>query len=395
MKANIIILISIIIGSTSSFYGQQEDMKNYNGVNYHLFSIPISKKNLDKISIEGNNGRVNTAQFLSDFASNSSKSFFACNASIENSNYDPMGLCVSNGKKRHDINLTDGSGNFFLKPNGVLWCDGSQVAIVSSDNYQNSSSVEWAIQSGPLLLENDQFHPLFDPYSSNVRHRVGVGICDATQELIFAISESEINFYTFADFFQSGLGCANALCLESGRPFVHMPTGSVVNPYPDLIGNILIFNEDPISNAKHPGPGPKPVPPTPPKPRYEIDMVKSPSGIYEIPAEINGSYKVNFIFDTGASDVSITPDVAMALFRNGTIRKTDYISTQTYTFADGSTADADVFNLREIKIGSMRFTNVKAAISNSIAAPMLLGQSVIQRIGKYTIDNTNHQLLIY
>ena len=125
-----------------------------------------------------------------------------------------------------------------------------------------------------------------------------------------------------------------------------------------------------------------------------IKMTKSQSGIFEVPVELNKVLKISFIFDSGASDVSISPDVALTLIRTGTITETDFIGSQVYSFADGSKATSEVFILKEIKIGGHIIKNVRASISNSINAPMLLGQSVLQRLGRFTIDNNNHTLII-
>ena len=86
--------------------------------------------------------------------------------------------------------------------------------------------------------------------------------------------------------------------------------------------------------------------------------------------------------------------MALTLIRTGTIQSNDFIGTQVYSFADGSTAKSDVFILHEIKIGNYLIKNVTASISNSINAPMLLGQSVLQRLGKFSVDNNNHTLII-
>ncbi len=126
-----------------------------------------------------------------------------------------------------------------------------------------------------------------------------------------------------------------------------------------------------------------------------IRMIKSEGGTYEVPVTINGVLKISFILDSGASDVSISPDVALTLIKTGTVKESDFIGTQSYSFADGSHATSKVFIIHEIKIGNKIITNVKASISNSIDAPMLLGQTVLQRFGKFTVDNTNHILTLY
>jgi predicted aspartyl protease len=123
-----------------------------------------------------------------------------------------------------------------------------------------------------------------------------------------------------------------------------------------------------------------------------IQMQKMGSGLYEIPVMINDVLKISFIFDSGASDVSISPDVAATLMRTGTVKESDFIGSQKYSFGDGSTAINKRFIIRKLSIGNHVVTNVTATISNSINAPMLLGQSVQQKFGKITIDNTNHTI---
>lgn len=119
-----------------------------------------------------------------------------------------------------------------------------------------------------------------------------------------------------------------------------------------------------------------------------IAMIKK-GGVYEIPITINNTLKINFIFDAGASDVSLSADVALTLIRTGTVSDKDFIGTQTYKFADGSTAKSKVFFIKELQIGSRKVTNVRATISNSLEAPLLLGQSALNRFGIITIDYKN------
>ena len=124
-----------------------------------------------------------------------------------------------------------------------------------------------------------------------------------------------------------------------------------------------------------------------------IPMIKR-GGVYEIPLIINGSLKLNFIFDSGASDVSIPPDVTLTLIRTGTISESDFIGTNTYTFADGTSAKSTTFNIKKINIGNRTIYNVKAYISASVDAPLLLGQSLLSRLGRVTIDYTNNTIVI-
>lgn len=115
-----------------------------------------------------------------------------------------------------------------------------------------------------------------------------------------------------------------------------------------------------------------------------IKMEKS-GGIYKIPCEVNG-LRMKFYFDTGASLVSISLKEAMFMLENGYLSKTDIIGTGKSSIADGSIVENTIINLREMKIGNRKLQNVKASVSNSLMAPILLGQSALKRLGEYRIQ---------
>src|SRR5713101_4948139 len=116
-------------------------------------------------------------------------------------------------------------------------------------------------------------------------------------------------------------------------------------------------------------------------------------GVYEVPVEVNGVITLNFILDTGASEVNIPADVALTLYRTGTIRDTDFLPGQTYRLADGSTVKSSRFILKSLKIGKSRVTNVPASIGN-ISSSLLLGQSFLEKLGAWGIDSQKQVLTI-
>lgn len=113
-----------------------------------------------------------------------------------------------------------------------------------------------------------------------------------------------------------------------------------------------------------------------------------------VPVILNDVLRINFIFDSGASEVSISPDVALTLMRAGTISESDWLESQTYTFADGSKAKSKRFLIKKLNIGNQALTNIEASISNSIEAPMLIGQNVMNKLGSITFDYDNLFLII-
>jgi len=117
----------------------------------------------------------------------------------------------------------------------------------------------------------------------------------------------------------------------------------------------------------------------------EVKLIKK-GGVYEAPVTLNNVLSIYFIIDSGATDISISPDVALTLIRTKTIKKKDWLSGAIYRFADGSTAKSQRFKLKSVKIGDVELKNVTCSISNSLDAPMLLGQSALQKLTRYSID---------
>ena len=122
--------------------------------------------------------------------------------------------------------------------------------------------------------------------------------------------------------------------------------------------------------------------------------LKFDNSVYKLPVTVNSVIKLDFVLDLGASDVSISPDVFLVLYKSGTIKDEDFVGTQTYQFADGTTAKSNVFNLKSIQLGNITIKDVKAAISNSINSPLLLGQSALKKLNTYRIDNVRNVLIV-
>lgn len=353
----------------------------FENASYSACIFPADSNTIKSLSLVQNPTGLKHSDFIDEYISNHDSIVFATNACITSSTGSPIGLFISNGDEVSSINLSDGSGNFFLKPNGVLRIGTKDIDVVESSSFSKGNDVVSAVQSGPMLVINGDIHKSFNPNSQNKNIRSGVGVFkgkDGKKQIVFVKSNDPVSFYDFARLFKEVYNCKNALCLESTGCAIYTPEIGIKSPLADNpILNYIIYRKHPLKKKK-----------------TTIQMIKSAGGTFDIPVELNGVLKISFIFDSGASDVSISPDVALTLIKTGTITDTDFIGKQHYRFANGATATSEVFILHEIKIGDYKIKNVRASISNSINAPMLLGQSVLQRLGKFTIDNTNHTLTI-
>lgn len=124
-----------------------------------------------------------------------------------------------------------------------------------------------------------------------------------------------------------------------------------------------------------------------------IQLTKE-NGVYTLPVLINSVLTIKFILDLGASDVSISPDVFLTLYKTGTISDSDYVGSQHYKLGDGTVVKSNVFIIRKLQIGNITIDNVKASVSNSVESPLLLGQSALMKLKNYKIDNIHNLLVI-
>ena len=124
-----------------------------------------------------------------------------------------------------------------------------------------------------------------------------------------------------------------------------------------------------------------------------VQMRKMRSGVYEVPCTIN-ELPLKFIFDTGASTVTISSVEAAFMLKNGYLKDGDIRGKEYFSTATGEIHEGTKICLREIKIGDAILRNVEASVTHSQQAPLLLGQSVMERFGVITIDNTTSKLTI-
>lgn len=130
---------------------------------------------------------------------------------------------------------------------------------------------------------------------------------------------------------------------------------------------------------------------------YDEKVVEVPftkeAGICKVKCTING-LPLHFYFDTGAADVTISSVEAQFMLKNDYLSASDVKGAAYYGTADGSITAGTVIVLRKVDFGGLELTNVRASVVDNQKAPLLLGQSVLGRLGRVEIDNGRHMLRI-
>jgi hypothetical protein len=111
------------------------------------------------------------------------------------------------------------------------------------------------------------------------------------------------------------------------------------------------------------------------------------------PVVINNSIKLDFVVDSGASELSIPVDVFSTLVRTDTVAQADMTGFRNYRNADGQISQSKTFVIRSLKIGNLEVLKVPAKVAPA-NAPLLLGQSFLKRFKSWSIDNATRELIL-
>ncbi len=147
---------------------------------------------------------------------------FAMNGGMYMEDNSPLGLFIENKKVIKKLNTSKGNGNFYLQPNGVFYISmDNKPVICKTNDFTNDGNIQYATQSGPMLVSDGLINSLFVASSTNLNIRNGVGILP-DNKILFTMSKEAINFYDFASYFKK-MGCKNALYLDGFVSRTYLP----------------------------------------------------------------------------------------------------------------------------------------------------------------------------
>lgn len=228
MRAYIKIFFLLVLFNRS--YAQFIEKKGlvFNDNEFDICVVALDSFSIDGFAIIENKSRISEATYFSQLENSIGGPFVAITASIIDSNCNSLGFLKSEGRIIRSINLGQGTGNFYLKPNGVAALNRKNgLTIQESQSFRDDQMITEGVQSGPMLLVNGQINSVFDPNSKNKFKRCGIGVFNkgGKTHIVFASSVVAVSFYQFAQLFIEKFNCDNALTLESGsNSSMHLPT---------------------------------------------------------------------------------------------------------------------------------------------------------------------------
>ncbi len=218
--SKVILILCVLLNTlwSSELFKLQEDQR----IIAHIVDPQKSELGL---YLKDNRGEIfKTFKNLNNYLNKQKKELvFAMNAGMYMENSMPLGLYVEQGKVIRKANRVQHAyGNFYMQPNGVFFITKKRNAYIKpTSKFHFKKYVNFATQSGPMLLIDGKIHPKFREGSYNLHIRNGVGIL-ADGRVLFAISKELINFYDFAMFFKNN-GCENALYFDGFVSDIYLP----------------------------------------------------------------------------------------------------------------------------------------------------------------------------
>ena len=108
-------------------------------------------------------------------------------------------------------------------------------------------------------------------------------------------------------------------------------------------------------------------------------------GLMYVDASVNGVNE-SFIFDTGASGISINSDIFADMVNKNMITQNDILGEIDMVMANGKTSKALMINIKSFQLGSIILKNIEAIVMPQNNAPALIGQNMFKKFGNIAID---------
>lgn len=233
-KILLVLLIAVCLNCSGKSSGDDET--------FATFTVDSNETNIEFFLRDDEGNYLKSIENLKNYVEKNGKHLrFAMNGGMYQADNKPLGLFIQNQKTITPLNTREAKGNFYLKPNGVLYITTDRKAFISrTENFTSDGQIQFATQSGPMLLIDGELNAEFTQNSDNVHIRNGVCVLEDNR-VIFAISKKRVNFYEFARHFKN-LNCKNALYLDGFVSRMYLPEQKI-EPLDGNFGVIIGITE--------------------------------------------------------------------------------------------------------------------------------------------------------
>ena len=104
-------------------------------------------------------------------------------------------------------------------------------------------------------------------------------------------------------------------------------------------------------------------------------------------------YEYSFLFDTGASYLTINRKIYKRLLQNNNIT-TDALPDEIIETATGAKFILPIVVIKEFKIGDVNIENTKAAIMNDTSATLLFGTNILKKFKSYSVHDKPLRIIL-
>jgi peptidoglycan-associated lipoprotein len=118
--------------------------------------------------------------------------------------------------------------------------------------------------------------------------------------------------------------------------------------------------------------------------------VQDKSGLFIVPMIING-YNDEFIYEDRVT-AQVSLEKALDLLNSGVITKGNFEGDPTKILANNSIRNNSIFTIKELRIGAKTIRDVEFTVIHRQQNPITLGRKVLQRFGKYSIQESLNQI---
>jgi len=110
-------------------------------------------------------------------------------------------------------------------------------------------------------------------------------------------------------------------------------------------------------------------------------------------AKVNG-IDVKFLLDTGCSTVLMTSAELYYLHHMGKMDVDNVSGKTTCRYGDGSEGDGYIYLIDSLSIGGIKLDSIECTVIENAKAEPLLGQTILSKFGKVSIDYKNKKIKI-